>query len=156
MTFKHPAPLPSLFPYPYPCFEKHFYPFRLRTSIFKKSPSTFRSRIGSFKLITYPLRSRTIKTKIDPYPLRPRSRTWVRIQEVIRIPYPHSGVWFIHSTCQTVVGLGSGTVHLSFFFLSEFPLLLLWDHVTNDYHIFFLMEIPCKIFPLQFYKGIPL
>ena len=39
--------------------------------------------------------------------------------------------------------------HLSFFFVSEFPLLLIWDHFTNKYHIIFVYkEILCKIVPL--------
>jgi len=39
--------------------------------------------------------------------------------------------------------------HLSFFFISEFPLLLIWDHFTNKYHIIFVYkEILCKIVPL--------
>ena len=38
-----------------------------------------------------------------------------------------------------------------FFFISEFPLLLLWDHFTNNYHIFlFYKEIICKIVSLKF------
>ena len=44
-----------------------------------------------------------------------------------------------------------------FFFVCEFPLLLLWGHFTNTYVIiFFYKEILCKFCPLQFYKGIPI
>ena len=35
-----------------------------------------------------------------------------------------------------------GTEHLSFFFMSEFPLLLIWDHFANNYHRFFLQGNP--------------
>ena len=52
--------------------------------------------------------------------------------------------------------MGSGTTNL-FFFVCEFPLLLLWGHFTNTYVIiFFYKEILCKFCPLQFYKGIPI
>ena len=30
--------------------------------------------------------------------------------------------------------------HLSFFFISEFPLLLIWDHFTNNYRIIFFLQ----------------
>ena len=42
-----------------------------------------------------------------------------------------------------------GTAHISFFVISEFPLLLNWDHFTNKYHrIFVYKEILCKFVPL--------
>ena len=37
----------------------------------------------------------------------------------------------------------------SFFFISEFPLLLIWDRFTNKYHLIsFYEEILCKMFSL--------
>ena len=42
------------------------------------------------------------------------------------------------------------------FFISEFLLLLIWDHFTNYYHrILVYKEILCKIFPINFMKEFP-
>ena len=47
-------------------------------------------------------------------------------------------------------------LHLSFFLISEFPLLQIWDHFTNKYHrIFFTRKSYVKLFIFNFIKEFP-